>query len=106
MVNLILKFCLIFFLILLSVFFAGSETGVYRLSRFRLRIGVQQGKSRFKLLFSILKDGQGLMLSLLLGNNLANYFVTSLVTLLIFENAQNHRWAEIYASFQLVGEYH
>lgn len=41
------------------------------------------------------------MLSLLLGNNLANYFVTSLVTLLIFENAQNHRWAEIYATLIL-----
>ena len=101
MINLILKYCLIFFLILLGAFFAGSETGVYRLSRFRLRIGVQQGKSTFKLLFSILRDGQGLMLSLLLGNNLANYFVTSLVTLLIFEKVQNHHWAEVYATIIL-----
>ena len=101
MINLILKFCLIFFLILLGAFFAGSETGVYRLSRFRLRIGAQQGKSTFKLLFSILRDGQGLILSLLLGNNLANYIVTSLVTLLIFEKVQNHHWAEVYATIIL-----
>ena len=98
MIQLILQLCLVFFLIALGAFFAGSETGIYRLSRFRLRIGVEQGKSAFTLLFSLLRDGRGLMLSLLLGNNLANYFVTSLVTVLIFNRMNDHRWAEIYAT--------
>ncbi|MBL7214282.1 MAG: DUF21 domain-containing protein [Phycisphaerae bacterium] len=98
MIQLILQLCLIVFLILLGGFFAGNETGVYRLSRFRLRIGVEQDKSAFKLLFSILRDGQGLMLSLLLGNNLANYFVTYFVTVLIFTSVNDHHWAEVYAT--------
>ena len=101
MIKLILQLCLVILLILLGAFFAGGETGVYRLSRFRLRIGVEQGKSALKLLSSILRDGQGLMLSLLLGNNLANYFVTSLVTVLIFENVRDYHWAAVYATMIL-----
>lgn len=98
MVQLILQLGLIVLLILVGAFFAGSETGVYRLSRFRLRIGVEQGKSAFKVLSSLLRDGQGLMLSLLLGNNLTNYFITYLVTLLIYKHADDHHWAEVYAT--------
>lgn len=98
MFQLILQLGLIVLLILLGAFFAGSETGVYRLSRFRLRIGVEQGKSAFKVLSSLLRDGRGLMLSLLLGNNLTNYFVTYLVTVLIFKQVNDHHWAEIYAT--------
>lgn len=101
MLQLILQLCLIVVLISLGAFFAGSETGVYRLSRFRLRIGVEQEKSAFKLLFSTLQDAKGLMLSLLLGNNLANYFVTCLVTVLIFKRVNDHHLAEVYATIIL-----
>jgi putative hemolysin len=85
-------------LLVLSAFFAGSETGVYRLSRLQLRIRAEEGKARYKLLFSILQDGQGMILSLLLGNNLVNYLLTSLVTIMLFNRLQNHHAAEIYTT--------
>ena len=35
-------------LMLLSAFFSGSETGVYRLSRVRVRIGYEKGKRSYQ----------------------------------------------------------
>ena len=92
------KYLLIVFLLVLCGFFAGSETGVYRLSRLRLRIGADKGIRSYKILFKLVKDGQGLILSLLLGNNLVNYFLTSVVTLIILQRVTDHHWAEIYAT--------
>ena len=65
------QFILIFLLILLSAFFAGTETGIYRISRFQVRVGSEKGKPSYKMLFQILQDGQGLILSLLLGNSVS-----------------------------------
>ncbi len=90
-----LQLCLILLLLILSAFFAGTETGVYRLSRLSLRIKAEQGKPRYKRLFKIMRDGQGLILSLLLGNNLVNYFMTSLVTIMLFNHLENPRYAEL-----------
>jgi Mg2+/Co2+ transporter CorB len=94
----ILQCSLIFMLILLSAFFAGTETGVYRLSRFRLRMGSEQGKSLYKMLSGMLQDGQGLILSLLLGNNLVNYLLTSLVTIMLIGYLQDEQAAGFYAT--------
>ncbi len=98
MMTIIVQFALILILFLLSAFFAGTETGVYRLSRLRLRIGVQQNKTTAKLLTKLLRDGQGLILSILVGNNLVNYCATSLVTVMLFNYLQDHHKAEIYAT--------
>ncbi|MBN1126094.1 MAG: DUF21 domain-containing protein, partial [Sedimentisphaerales bacterium] len=89
-------FCLI--LILLAAFFAGSETGVYRLSRFRLRLGIQQHRPMYSLLAKIISDSHGLMLSLLTGNNLANYLVTSLVTYMLIRYGDSQHAAEAHAT--------
>ncbi|MBC8378067.1 MAG: DUF21 domain-containing protein [Planctomycetes bacterium] len=94
----LVQILVIAFLMALSAFFAGTETGVYRLSRLRVRIKAEQGKSSYKMLFSIIQDGQGLILSLLLGNNLVNYALTGLVTIIIFHRTQNHYAAEIYST--------
>lgn len=85
-------------LIVLTAFFSGSETGVYRLSRVRLRIGYEKGNRGYRTLFKLLKDGQGLIFSLLMGTNLANYFLTSLVTMAIFAQTNDHHRAEIVAT--------
>ncbi len=63
-----------------------------------MRIGAEQGKPRYKRLFSIMRDGQGLILSLLLGTNLVNYAITSLFTIILFHHTQNHYTAEIYTT--------
>ena len=101
MITLIIQFGCILVLFLLSAFFAGTETGIYRMSRLRLRIGVEQKKTAYRLLKSALKDGQGLILSVLLGNNLVNYLLTSLVTVMFYARLRENHSAEIYATIIL-----
>jgi putative hemolysin len=92
------QFILILLLILLSAFFAGTETGIYRISRFQIRLGSDKGKTPYKMLFRILQDGQGLILSLLLGNNLVNNLLTGLVTFMFLQIVSGQRLAGIYAT--------
>ena len=95
---LLMQFILIFLLILLSAFFAGTETGIYRISRFQVRIGSEKGRPSYKMLFKILQDGQGLILSLLLGNNLVNNLLTGLLTFMFLQMSSEERLAGIYAT--------
>lgn len=82
----------------LGAVYAGSETGTYRLSRFSLRLGTEQKRPFYQLLSNAMQDSHGLVLSLLMGNNLANYFATSLVTYLFLTQAGSAHLAEIYAT--------
>jgi CBS domain containing-hemolysin-like protein len=93
-----LQLILILFLILLSAFFAGTETGFYRISRLQIRIGSEKGKPSYKILFKIIQDGQGLMLSLLLGNNLVNNLMTGLLTVIFIQATSQEHLAGIYAT--------
>ena len=99
--TLFIQAILIFLLILLSAFFAGTETGIYRISRFRIRIGCEKGKSLYKMLFRVLQDGQGLIFSLLLGNNLVNNLLTSLVTFMLLQMITDQYLAGLYATLIL-----
>jgi CBS domain containing-hemolysin-like protein len=89
---------LVLFFIGLGGFFAGSETGSYRLSRFSLRLGTEQKRPFYQLLSDAIQDSHGLVLSLLMGNNLANYFSTCIVTYLFFTRLENAGMAEVYAT--------
>ena len=77
-----LQFLCIAVLICLGAFFSGTETGVYRMSRFRLRLGIEQRRTFYSLLQTVLDDGQGVVFSILVGNNLVNYAATCMVTML------------------------
>ena len=66
--------------VILGGLFSGSETGLYQLSRLRLRLGIEKKQLPFVILGRCLRDSSGLLLSLLIGNNLVNYLATSLVT--------------------------
>jgi CBS domain containing-hemolysin-like protein len=85
-------------LMVLSAFFSGSETGFYRLSRFRLRVGVEQNQPFYPALFKLVREGQALIMSILIGNNLANYLLTSFVTVLMFRRLSDQRLAELYTT--------
>jgi CBS domain containing-hemolysin-like protein len=76
--------------------FAGSETGIYRLSRLRLRLGVERGKWPALLLADVMRDSSGLLLSLLVGTNLAHYIATSLLTGVFLGVVASERIAELY----------
>ncbi|MBN1796829.1 MAG: DUF21 domain-containing protein [Sedimentisphaerales bacterium] len=82
----ILLLLLFFVFVLLAGLFAGAETGVYQLSRLRLRLGVEHKKFSYVLLSSALHDGAGLLISLLLGTNLCHYLATSCMTYLVLAN--------------------
>ncbi|MEJ2703340.1 MAG: CNNM domain-containing protein [Sedimentisphaerales bacterium] len=90
--------------VMLGGLFSGSETGLYQLSRLRLRIGVEKRQLPFVILGRCLHDSSGLLLSLLIGNNLVNYLATSLVTSAFLGRlgAEYEHRAEIFATLVMV----
>jgi putative hemolysin len=73
--------------VILSGVFSGLETGIYRLSRVRLRLGAQKGDLRYVLLSRAMRDSSALLLTLLVANNVMNYLATSSVTYLFLKVA-------------------
>lgn len=92
------KILLILFGIFLAGCFAGSETGIYCLSRFRLRLAIKHKYSFAALLGKLVSDTQGLILSLLIGTNLAHYLTTSIVTYMFLSISRTSHTAEIYTT--------
>ncbi|MEJ2648338.1 MAG: CNNM domain-containing protein [Sedimentisphaerales bacterium] len=83
------------FFVLLAGLFSGSETGLYRLSRLRLRLGIEKKKLPFVMLSRCVHDASGLLMSLLIGTNLAQYLATSIVTYILLRTLQTARYTEI-----------
>jgi CBS domain containing-hemolysin-like protein len=103
MINNIFLIFAIVLLIILAGLFSGSETGMYRLSRLRLRLGIEKKKFSFIMLGRCLHDSNGLLLSMLIGTNLANYLVTSFITYIFFayvflRKAGSEHNAELFAT--------
>ncbi len=98
MINNILLIIAITFFVILSSFFSGCETGMYRLSRLRLRLGIEKKKLSFVILGRCLKDSNGLLLSMLIGINLAYYLVTSIVTNIFLNKVETEHAAEFFAT--------
>jgi len=102
--NSILIVLIVVCLVMLGGLFSGSETGLYQLSRLRLRLGVEKKQFPFVILGRCLHDSSGLLLSLLIGNNLVNYLATSVVTGVFLSRMGiefEHR-AEIFATLLMV----
>lgn len=95
MSNLLFLIFAFFFFVFLAGLFAGSETGLYRLSRLRLRLGVEKKKLHFLMLSKCVHDGPGLLLSLLIGTNLAHYMATSIITYILLSQIEKHFYTEI-----------
>jgi CBS domain containing-hemolysin-like protein len=100
--TILILILIIMMLYVCSAFFSGVETGIYRLSRFRLRLGVEQHRPFYKQLSRAVKDGQGLILSLLLGNNLVNYLAASFTTWTLLRLLQNESLVEFYTTAIIV----
>lgn len=98
MVNMMALILLIVFTILLAGFFAGAETGMYQLSRLRLRLGLERKKLSFILLDKSLRDSPGLLISMLIGTNIAYYLTTSIVTYMLLTRIQTAHTAELVAT--------
>ncbi|MBF0198550.1 MAG: DUF21 domain-containing protein [Planctomycetes bacterium] len=88
----------LFFIILLilglglSAFFSGSESGLYFLSEQRLSVLSSQGKKGAAQLLKILKSPGEMIITMLIGNNIALQFST-FVTLIIWQRlGLDHPW--------------
>lgn len=71
----------------LSAFHAGAETGMYCLNRLRLRLDAERGDARAKRLTQIIEHEQSALSTLLVGTNVANYFVTIFAAIVV-----SHVW--------------
>lgn len=72
----------LFFLILLSAFFSGSETALMTLNRYRLKHLVERGQSSARLAEKLLAKPDRLIGLILLGNNFSNILASSLTTII------------------------
>jgi len=89
---------LFFGVILATIFagiFAGAETGMYQLSKLRLRVGMERKRFLFVLLGESLSDSTGMLLALLAGTNITHYVATSLVTYVLLGMVAKEHVAEI-----------
>ncbi len=84
-------------LICSSALFSGSETGLYRVSRLKNRLSAQEGNRLHLLLQSMLEDSQGLIFSILIGNNISTALATSIATILVARVSGSDN-AEYYAT--------
>jgi len=98
MVNNIFLISAVAFFVVLAGFFAGSETGMYQLSRLRLRLGIEKKRLPFIVLGRCLSDGPGLLLTMLIGTNLAHYLTTSIVTSMFLGTVDTEHTAELFAT--------
>ena len=71
-------FLLLAGLILLSALFSGSETGFYSLSALRLEADAEAGRGSARWIERLRSDEAGLLITILIGNNLAIELVTLL----------------------------
>ncbi len=75
-------FAILFFLIVLSGFFSGSETALMTLNRYRLKSLADQGHKGAKLAIKLLDRPDRLLGLILLGNNIVNIFAATLATII------------------------
>ena len=98
MVHSIILILVVVFAVILSGLFSGAETGMYQLSRLRLRLGVEKKRLSFVILGRSLRDSSALLLSMLIGTNIGNYLTTGVVTCLLLKQMEVEHTAELFAT--------
>ena len=79
---------------LMAGLFAGAETGMYQLSRIRLRLTVEKRRGLAALLARTLQDSPGLLVVTLVGTNISIHLATSTVTMQLMAGADSAHAAE------------
>ena len=92
LLSIVLLICGIF----LSAFFSGSETGFYRVSRFRLVLSSLDGDRISRFLLWLINNPSLFVATTLIGNNVANY-LTSLAIVLFTRNVSTSSVLEMVA---------
>jgi len=87
--------------ITLQGFFAGAETGAYRVNHVRLHLAMRSGRRGARSLAHLVSDMPGLICVTLIGTNAAMYVSTSLATSLMEKRWDDSILAEMAATFTL-----
>jgi CBS domain containing-hemolysin-like protein len=98
MVNNIFLILLAVLIVIVSGLFAGAETGMYKLSRLRLRLAIEKKRMSSILLGKCVHDSAALLLSILIGTNLSYYLITSIVTYMLLSEVEAAHTAEFSAT--------
>ena len=98
MLNNVIFIFVVIFSVILAGLFAGAETGIYQLSRLRLRLGIERRRLPFVVLGKAMRDSSALLLSMLIGTNLAHYLATSFVTVILLTRMAGEHTAELSAA--------
>jgi len=98
MINFIILIFAVIFSVILAALFGGAETGMYQLSRLRLRLGIEKGKFLSVILGRTIRDSTALLYSILIGSNLAHYLATSFITYMLLKSIRSEQAAELCAA--------
>lgn len=92
--NSVLAILIFVVAVIMSGLFSGGETGMYQLSRVRLRLAMAQQDKLAMLLSKSLADRSGLLVATLVGTNLSVHIATSTITMLFMARMANSHNAE------------
>jgi Mg2+/Co2+ transporter CorB len=81
--SLIVLFSTLIFLLILSGFFSGSETGMMAANKIKLRKLSKKSKTSAKRALDLLKRPDQLLSAILVGNNFANILASAIVTIMM-----------------------
>ena len=81
--SLIVLFSTLIFLLILSGFFSGSETGMMAANKIKLRNLSKKSKKSAKRALDLLKRPDQLLSAILVGNNFANILASAIVTIMM-----------------------
>ena len=81
--SLIFLFSTLIFLLILSGFFSGSETGMMAANKIKLKNLSKKSKSSAKRALNLLKKPDQLLSAILVGNNFANILASAIVTIIM-----------------------
>ncbi len=98
MINSVTLILIVVFSVILAGLFSGAETGIYQLSRLRLRLGIEKKRLSFIILGKVMRDSPALLISMLIGTNLAYYLTTSIVTYILLNKLGAAHTAELFAT--------
>jgi putative hemolysin len=96
--TLVLLLLGLFFAVLLSGFFSGSETGVYCLNHVRLRVASARGDVAAQRVEQMARNPEDLVITMLMGTNVADYLATAFAAALFLHLTVPANLAELYAT--------
>ena len=70
----------------MSFFFSGMESGVFALSRLRIRHRMRSGDPRARLLHRYLENPENFLWTILVGNTLANFVIVGLLVTVLYRH--------------------